>query len=345
MLSGCGAEASLPEDTVSRPIKTLVVGHDSTWRVKHYPGKVRAIKEVDLSFRIAGPLIELPIMAGQHVKKGQVIARMDPRDFTLRRNRAKALYDEAKRQYDRHLKLLNKKAVAQAEFDAVETNYQTALANYKEAEAALQDTWLRAPFDGVVARRFVENHQDVKEKVRIVSLQDISKLEVEVQVPERDIANKGVINNVDLSVRFDAVPGINLPAEVKEFSSVADQASQTFSVKVVFEKPEGLNVLPGMTAELLARSKPSNGGASLHFLVPLGAVFSDATKQDNVWKVDQQAMTVHKARVSVIRLEDTFAVVGQGLKPGDVIVTAGVHHLRDGARVHFMDTGEKAVAK
>ncbi|MCB2186258.1 MAG: efflux RND transporter periplasmic adaptor subunit [Deltaproteobacteria bacterium] len=333
-LTGCQDETQALETEGARPVKTMRVQAASESLQKAFPGMVRAAREVDVSFRVDGTINRLPVVAGQEVKRGELLAGLDPRDFIIRRDRAKAAYVEAENQYRRYSLLVKQGAVARAEYDKIDAAYKTAKANREEAEAALTDTRLLAPFHGVVAKRFVDNHQEVKAKERVAALRDVSHLEVEVEIPEADVVHYHSQSDYSLGVRLDAVPGLEMPARVSAFGSEADRVTRTFTVKAVFQAPEGLNVLPGMTAELVGRRRENGGTAEV--CVPLSAVLADSQGRDMVWRVNPQTMTVEHLPVKTGRVCGQDIRVLAGLQPGDTIVTAGVHHLRQGMLVYRM---------
>jgi multidrug efflux pump subunit AcrA (membrane-fusion protein) len=163
-LNGCGKKKEeVVKKEVVRPVKIMTVSLAGAEEVKReFPGKVRADQVVDLAFQVAGPLITLPVKEGQHVKKGQILARIKPRDFETEIDKAKAKALEAEQQFLRYKDLYAKNQVSKADFDKYKSQYDISRAHQKEAEDALDDTFLRASFAGVVARKYVENFQDVQ---------------------------------------------------------------------------------------------------------------------------------------------------------------------------------------
>ncbi len=127
-----------------RPVKLLTVGGKGSSKVIKYPGRVRASERVDLAFQVAGPLIELPVTEGQNVKKGEIVARILPRDFETEIAKAKARALDAEQQYLRYRDLYVKKQVSKADFDKYKSQADIARARLKEAEDTLSDTYLRA---------------------------------------------------------------------------------------------------------------------------------------------------------------------------------------------------------
>jgi RND family efflux transporter MFP subunit len=214
--------------------------------------------------------------------------------------------------------------------------YLEAKAAYDEARAALADTSLKAPFTGVVARTMVENHQEVKDKEPVISLQDISNLEIEVQVPERDMILGRSFESVELFVSLDALPGRQFAARYQEQTTQADPSTQTFSITVVMPKPKGVNILPGMTAEVRALFYRAKDERSAAIRVPVEAVLADESKRSSVWVIDPKTNKVWLAPVELGPLSQGRVAITKGLTPGVNIVVAGVHHLRNGMKVRIL---------
>lgn len=344
-LTGCQPEAPVAAPQISRPVKVAVVAKERSGFKRSYPGKVRADREAKLSFRVPGTLVDLPVKAGQEVKKGQVIARLDPRDFKINLEKAEAFFREAEHQYKRYQALLERKVVAQSAFDAVHRQYLTTKAAYDTAKSALADTTLVAPFAGTVANTLVDNHQDVQAKQPVISLQDVSRLEVEVQVPEQDVVPHKGPQDFKLTVVLESMPGVKLPAKVKEFSTEADPVTQTFTARVVVETPKGFTMLPGMTADLLVREIDPARNSEEGLVVPVQSVAVDQAKRSFVWRIDCQTKTAHRVPVKLGTIGSEGILVRSSLLPGQVVATAGVHHLREGMPVRFMNLNEKQCTK
>jgi RND family efflux transporter MFP subunit len=343
-LVGCRQDpensSEIQAEPQKRPVKTLTLtSPDLTSEIRlEYPGKVRAARKVNLSFRVSGPLVELPVIAGQYVQKGQLLAEIDPRDYRINLSKAKAAFVEAERQYKRHETLLKRNAIPRSTFDRVESGYQVAKARYKAARAALTDTRLEAPFSGLVAQRYVENYQDVMPKQPIISLQDVSDIEVVIQVPQRDLVHARKDNIRNIVVNFPALPGRIFPASLKEISTEADPVTQTYQLTVSLPAPHDVNILPGMTAQVKAVLTNSTPGQGKSFWVPVESVLEENKGKRFCWVLNQKTMQVHKTPVSMGRLKGSSIEVTKGLASGQTIVTAGVHHLREGMKVTVLSS-------
>ncbi len=337
MLCGCGKKEETVKKEVIRPVKIFTVTGGTDARSLTFPGKTRAHKRVELSFKVSGPLVELPVEEGQALKKGQLIARILPRDYKINLDQAKARSIEADRQYERYKELYIRKQVSKAEFDRYKASKDVARAKLEDAKNALKDTYLKAPFDGVIAKRHVENFEEVTAKQPIVFFQDISKIEVLVDVPENimaQIRDKSVFSAV---ATFSIAPDKKFPLKLKEFSTEADPQTQTYQIVAVMAQPSGINVLPGMTATVMGTADIETKTAS-KIVIPAIAVMEDAEEFAFVWRLEKEKMTVHKTRIKVAEMTGSSGItVLEGLKGGDRIVISGLTKLQEGMKVRIWE--------
>ncbi len=404
-LAACDKKEPLPPRETVRPVKMTTVGRGGA-ASRSLPGRVEADRKADLSFRVGGPLVAVPVEEGQQVDRGQLIARIDPRDFRTRVERtlgalreaeaqlkamkagaraeeiraleaavsaARAQLTNAEAQYQRYKDLYVKRQVSKAEFDRYRTGRDVARAQLRTAEEnlsvgmtgarpedieamqsriqglraqlrdtrnALADTELRAPFAGVITRRYVDNYQEVRPLQRVVTLQDLSRLEVVVQVPESVVAavrSEGE-GRLQAFASFSTAPGERFPLTLKEYAAQADPDTQTYEVTLVMERPEGLTLLPGMTATVTVTT-PDEQGAAGPISVPATAVGAGDDGSPRVWVVDPDAMTVEPRKVVTGGLGEGGTVeIVFGLQPGERIAVTGVELLRAGMKVR--DLGE-----
>jgi len=340
-ISGCGKKKEeVVKKEVVRPVKIMTVSMAGAQEVtREFPGKVKADQVVDLAFQVAGPLITLPVKEGQYVKKGQVLARIRPRDFETEIAKAKAKALEAEQQFLRYKDLYAKNQVSKADFDKYKSQHDMSQAYQKEAEDTLDDTFLRAPFTGVVARKYVENFQDVQAKEPIVSLQDISRVEVLVNIPENMISRiekeKGK-KTVLAHATFVAAPGQQFPLTLKEYATEADPQTQTFLVTLLMDQPGTINVLPGMTATVIG-DKSTEKSDQGEITIPAIAVFSDYDGDSSVWVFKTETQTVHQRKVKTGELSgaDSIKIVA-GLELGEQIAVTGVNSLQEGMKVRSL---------
>ena len=352
-----------PRPEIVRPVKTVRLGGAQGGSGSEYFGFIQGARRVNLSFRVPGTLAELPAEKGASVEKGALLARLDPRDFRTqlaqaesRQAQARAQYGEAESNFKRYSALYQQKVIASAQFDAYRTQLNVARAALNAATAqteaardALKDTELRAPFDGVVADRLVENFQDVTAKQTIVSFQDLSTLEIVFDVPDKDVLRAPVPVSADvkelarlsgdfrLAARFDAVPGRSFPVQLKEFSAQADPQTGTYAVTVTMPRPEDVRALPGMSVTVAA----DLGGSERDgwFSVPATAVVSEGKEGAFLWRYQDGQVGKISVRIGQPGPKGTLEVRSAQLRGGELIVIYGAHFLHDGQKVRLMDEG------
>ena len=327
----------------SRPVKTIVIGDGSIGNTRTFPAVVDAIQKADISFRVSGKVQKILVKEGDEVKKGQVLAELDPIDFNIRLKDRKASYDTAKANFDRAKELVDKGAISRVDHDEIRAKYHTAKANLDEAEQDMLYTKLKANFGGIIAKRHVEKFEEVILSQPVFSLEDVSALKIKIDVPENLMiivkTNRGKTRSL-LAV-FDNISGQEFPLSFIESTTKADPNTKTFKVTLKMDNPEGYNVLPGMTATVLAELFPDESKSDSTVTLPISAVISNDEKQATVWVVDEKTMTVKSQQVKPgIMVGDAMQV--DGLNPGDRVVVAGASFLRNDMKVTLLETGEQA---
>lgn len=308
-----------------------------------YPGEVRARYEPALSFRIGGKISRRLVDVGDRVRKGQPLAELDPQDLRLQldtaraqRTSAEADHRLARNELERYRKLLQGQLVSASQFDAVESRFDASAARLKQARAQLDVARnqagyavLQAPRDGVIARRLAEAGQVVAAGQAVFALAADGDREVRIDLPEQDI-NRFAVGQV-LAVELWSQPGRPFPASIRELAPAADPTSRTFEARVAFDNAE-VGAELGQSARVFVDSDAPRGSLSL----PLSAVTADGGRP-YVWVLDPQQQTLHKTEVTLGPYGEETAPVLAGLKPGDWVVAAGTHLLREGQRVRPVD--------
>lgn len=342
-MAGCGQEAPEPEPVV-RPVKMLEIGAASAGGTLEYPGEVAAAQSAEMSFEVSGRIIEFPVAEGQHVERGTLLAQVDPADYRTALQTEVARRNAAKATFERTRTLYESGAASGEDIDAARRNYEVTSARIKTAEKAVSDTALKAPFAGKVARKMVDEFQNVQAKEAILLLEDDSALEVRVSVPERDwaMARPGLTAEERTArgmplVTISSIPDRQFQAHLKEWATSADPVTRTFPTTFAFDAPDDVRVLPGMTARVTITLpddlRGEQGGVSL----PSNAVPSDESGNAYVWRVDEPSMTVHRAPVTLGELSGSDIGIVGGLENGDLVAISGVHHLREGAPVRRLE--------
>lgn len=339
-LAGCQQAAPPASESadVSRPAEILRVTAAAMQPDLRFPGRVRAVQRVDLAFNVPGQIIEFPVTDGQSLPAGALIARLDPADYETALAAARAELDAASADYERLRQLWDKsQAVPRAEVERKRTAMDVARSRFAAAQKELDGTRLTAPFAGVVARRLADNFQNVQAKEPVVSLQSPDALEIVIHVPERVV--RGEPKRVAGFAVFADLPKRRFPVTLESFATEADPQTQTYEAVLGLTPPPDLRVLPGMAVEVLPDSAATESGdhpgdADIGVLIPIKAVTAGADGAPTVWVVDPESGRVNRRAIETGPVQGGNLAVLKGLAPGERIVTTGVHHLRDGMRVH-----------
>jgi RND family efflux transporter MFP subunit len=336
LAAGCAKEPEAKAE-VARPVKVVTVSDEGPGRTLEYPGTVTAAQTEEVAFEVPGKITEIPVEEGQRVEVGTVLARIDDRDYVANVDAAKAKLEQTQGQAERYEQLFKDGVVSEAERDLHKRLYDTAAAETRVIEKALEDTVLRAAFPGRVARKLVSDFKTVQAKEPILVLQDDSSLEVKIDIPEQD----AILAAPDLSIEernqrarieifLSALPGQSIPAVMKEFATTADEITRTFQVTVTFDPPEGLSVLSGMTARVVAHLLQGQDAA---IRVPANATTVDDDGNAYVWIVDPSSMRVRRQTVTLGEFSGADVAIQDGLESGDLIAASGVSRLREGMQV------------
>jgi membrane fusion protein, multidrug efflux system len=347
LVVGCSSQHSTaPEE--DRPVKTMVVAAGDMPNVRSFPGRVEASKSVDLGFQVSGLLIRLPIREGEKASKGDVIAQLRQDEFQARLQTAQAQLDQArallgaaqprlanaKAEFERYGRLVQSSAVSRSDYEQAETAYRVAQEDQSAQQAGirglegrvtetklqLSDSTLRAPYNGVVAQRLVDEGQNIDD------------VDVVVDVPEMFIAADIRSASIQQSVaEFSTAPGRRFPVHVKEVTQVADPKTQIFQVRFAMKAPPGVTVLPGMTATVTVTNRGARTSGN-RVLVPISAVSKQEAGEQVAWIVGTDHV-VHRRQVTMgVATGDRIEIVS-GLQPGDRVVVAGATFLREGMKV------------
>jgi len=340
-VSGCGGEPP-PEEVVARPVRMIEIGFGGVSGAREYPGTIKAAEQAELAFEVPGLIVELPAVQGQWVRRGQLLARLDARNYEAQRDADAASLEAARADYQRYQELYAADAVTLQDLQFKQAQFEVAEARFRSSQKALEDTRLVAPFAGRVARRFVENYQNVVAKETVVLLNDDRRLEIVIAIPEADALvarvgsrQSGTPPPIEAEATVSAFSERRFPAQLKEIATQADPVSRTFEVTFGFEPPSDIMLVPGMTARMVVRRTGRAGTPTVQRL-PANAVFSDDDGRTSVWKVDPATMTVTQATVELGAMLGSDVEVLGGLTDGDLVAVTGVANLREGDPVRRM---------
>ena len=354
LLAGCAKE--LPPPPPPPLVPAIRVAEPGEFTTTPFPGRAKAGQEVNLSFRVSGPLLEFPVNVGDQVAAGQLLAQMDPQDYisalgtvTGQLDSAKAAAKRAEADFRRINNVFKEDpgATSETALDLARAGRDTSRATVssltsavKTAQAKLDYTSLQAPFSGVVVATYVENFETVVAKQPILRLLDPSSIEFVISVPENLIGYVPHVDNV--VVTFDAMPGVEVPAKIKEVGREASQATRTYPVTLVMSQPEGIQILAGMAGSAMVSARLPEDSALTGIEIPAPAVFSgEDPSRSYVWVIDEASKTLQRREVTVGRLSNTGILIQSGLTAGDWVVVRGANSVSEGQEVRIADYSGK----
>ena len=331
-----------PPPNIIRPVKMITVIDKGDQNLRTFPASVEAVNEAELAFRVSGQIIKRPVKAGQEVKKGALIAELDPQDFKTQVLDRQARYNLAKAQYDRAAKVVKEGHVSKSDFDSRKAEMLAARAALKQVKDSLSYTKIYAPFSGEVSKVYVDKFEFVNVKQPIVMMQSSENIYIAFQVPEQVVAsvsNREKAQKIKNQVIFDSHPEHTFLARFHEIDTQADPATRTYKVRLILSTPKKFNVLPGMSARVIVNLDLISGQAKNNLKIPSASVFqSEEDGLQYVWVYDEQTSKVNKREVSVGALTEAGLEILAGLQAGEKIVAAGVSQIRENTKVRPLVT-------
>lgn len=318
-----------------RPVKTIIIGNnaDSEWR--EFPGVVDALQKAELSFSVSGKLAKLSAKEGDAISAGQELAKLDQSEFETKLLSKQADYNKAKADFNRAENLIKKQHISRSDYDKLKAQYETANANLAIAKQNLGNTVLRAAFSGFIAKRHVDNFEEVSAKQPIYSIQDTSQYLVKMDVPESVMIKVKRDKERKIYAIFESVSDKKIPLVFHEVSTEADKSTNTYQVTFLMSAVEGLNVLPGMSVIIRGEKLSTDTVNKLIAVVPAEVVMQDQQGRyvyvvkpttDGVGEIKRKNITIGK-------MTNTGLEIISGLDNGDQVVTAGMSKIYPGLRV------------
>jgi len=327
-------EAAVVDQSV-RPARVFQVARAGNTIRHEFVGRVEAAQTVDVSFEVSGPLARLPVLEGQSVRAGELVAELEPTDFLLAVREAEVQLKLAQQDLERKLKLLADRGISRSVVDDAQAQFDLRTVYLAKAREALADSRILAPFDAFVAQRFVDNHVNVRAGDRIARLSDLGELFVVANVPEGLLATATSERVLGLHARFAFLPDRRFELEYRENRGEADAVAQTYEVTFAMPRPESWNILPGMTAtvEVELTAEPGSGPG---INIPTAALVAGADKQFMVWIYDPATQLVESRKVQVGPAEGRGVAVLSGLSGGELVVATGAGQLQPGMRIQML---------
>ena len=331
------------EEEVIRAVKIQEINsmQDENFNID-FPAQISSTQKTVLAFKYAGKIKSINFESGDFVKKGQVIATIDDKDykvnleaFSKKYEAAKAVAQNAETHFARAEKLYKGEALAKKDYDNALMQKNVAISTFKEASAGLEnarntlnDTKIIAPYDGYIDKKVVEVGTVVPEGGPVISFISNEITDISVNASSKDI--EYIKNANDIIFKDNSSEKI-YPLKVKSVAQNPDSINLTYPVIFTFSNlSEGENFLSGQTGTVTINVK-NNGNPEI--LIPLNAVFED--NGSNVYLFKNGIAVKTPIEIGELRETDKISVV-RGLKSGDKVIVAGISKLTDGEKVRIL---------
>ena len=340
-------EEKVEQAKIIRPIKHIKIGDSNTELTRTFSGNVKASNEIELSFRSSGVITILNVKAGQKVKKGDLLAKLDNVQANLAYeqtlsslNSAKSALSTSKSQLERVRALYEKGSNSLSDYEQAKNVHQSSLDQFESAKrnigikkSQMAYGLIYAPQSGIIATRNVSINETANAGQVIAVLNAGDRLNIETGLPE-NVINK-VILNMEVKIEFSSLNGNKYKGTITEIAPVLDQNSSTYPIKIAIEG-DTKELKQGMTASVTFDFETNTSRAENNkIIVPIKTVGEDGNG-NFVFIVnteDGKIGTVKKQTITLGKITNNGFIVLKGLEKGQILVTAGINSLLDGQKV------------
>lgn len=322
----CSCSTSTTNEEKTLTVKIDTVRNYGEAKSTDYSGKVRASEDVNIAFKVSGNLMKTPVNEGQFVKKGQLIAQMDPRDYEIQLSATEAEYKQIKAEAERVIELYNRNSVSQSDYDKAVYGLQQITAKYDAHKNALADTRLTAPFDGYIQKYNYSVGETVGAGYPVVSMYSNDRPEVEINIPSSEYNHRNDFDSFSCRIGKEEIP--------LTLISIAPKANlnqlYTARFKVAADSKE--KPLAGMITTVTIKYKPSDDSK---IIVPVTAI-SNTGGDSHVWVYNNGTVTKRSVTPEEV-YTDGFVSIRGNIKAGELVVSGGANKLQEGQKVRPLE--------
>jgi len=292
------------------------------------PATIAPLEDLTVLAEVTGPIISISVREGDMVQRGEVLARIDPRDYKNRLNQIQAAYELAQLDFKRISRLARTDAASQAQLDAIQARLKETTSSLAAAKLDLERCTITAPISGFINKRFAKPGLLVSRSDPLFQILDTSRVKVEVGVPESDVQ---AINNLEeAEIIVEALNNMTVKGKKVFLSRQPETFARVYNLKLEVENPENL-LRPGMFARVnLVKERFADS-----FSVPL---YSVITNNDEHYLYIVNDDTAHYRKVKLGVLEGWMVQVVEGLRPRERVVVIGQRELEEGQAVNIIRT-------
>jgi len=332
-IMSCSSKNGTNSNIHIKLVKTSEVVEVSPIRQKQFPAIIDEAEELNLAFRVAGPIYKIHIREGQYVTKGQLLAEMDPRDYEVQKRAAEVQANQLQSEYKRVEELKNRKSVSDNDYEKMKAGKEMAEANLKNADDQLNDTRLYAPFSGYVTEVMFENGEMVNHGTPIAKLVDVSMLKVEINVPASMYIKRDAITNI--ACTQESIPGETFPLALYA-NNIKANNNGLYKLYLYYKPQVDSKLAPGMNVSVNISYKAHETPL---LSIPINAVFE---KDGNsfVWVVNDNVVKSRKIETNSLISEGNLGII-DGIQKGDQVVMGGLNLLTEGETIQIVNPQSK----
>jgi RND family efflux transporter MFP subunit len=342
LLGACGRHQEAAPETGPRMVQLVPVTQEAANELREFTGRVEQTSISSLAFEVSGRVVQIAVLDGARVRKGQLIARIDPEPYELQVRRAEAQYNQLADDLKRKAVLHNESILSGGAFDQLKASVEVAGVQRDLARRDLRNTRLIAPFDGRIARRTIETEQTVQAGTPVFNLENAERIEVGVELPQ-NIAESLPLNNTLRGQAWTPDRPDNVFQLVyREHSTQSTPTSSSYRLLFTVKQPAQpaqLTLLPGMAVRVRIGGNPAPT-ANLALSVPIAALSVAPDGKHRLWRYDTASSKVHAVPVDLREIRDNTAIVAGDLHAGDKVVGGGSQFVAEGQAVRPMDVNQ-----
>lgn len=308
-------------------VTVQLISESSSVNVRSYVGTVESAKAATLSATHLGTLRSLPVHQGQKVSAGQVVAQIYSAAVTSSFNAASSSFNQARDAFKRASQVYGSGSISEVKMVEIRTRLDQAQASFDAARNALEECKITAPFAATVADVFVQQGEKVSIGQPILSIMDMSGLEVSISVPENEIGTvlKGSRARITFPSLEDA-SGVSLvrTAVLKSRDVMSNTLSHSYKCTFALDSPVP-SLMAGMVCKVFLEKDSVSG-----IVIPADVVKVDSEGK-YVWVVEDE--TVVKRRIATGPYSGSGVMVSNGLRIGDMLIVEGAGKVSGGMKV------------
>ncbi len=328
-------QSTLEPQQITKRVRIEKIKEIVSEATREFPGVVKEYQTNRLSFRVAGPISKIYVRQGEFIKKGELIAEIDSRDYQLQYDATKAEYEKIIAETERVIKLYERNSVSEADYQKALAGQRMITAKLQHTQNQLNDTKLRAPYDGYIQNIYFKAGEIVNIGMPIADMLDISKPTIEVFLPAEMYLQKENFKNLVAVSEFWPKP---LILSILEFQTKASGSSLLKTIFSIQSAPEDITIIPGtevkvrITLQLPTKNNPT---------IPISAIFY-RTDTPFVWIFNPSDSTVVSRKIEIISIDPQGrAIISNGLQAGEYIVISGAHTLEENDKTELIQPRSK----